>query len=57
LRQTRPVILLLNKQDLLANKIRNGVRLEDYFPDFTGYVLSDDESRKKLLNIVSHERN
>jgi hypothetical protein len=46
--QTIRVILLLNKQDLLAKKIKNGVRLEDYFPDFSGYVLSDVDSRKKL---------
>jgi hypothetical protein len=37
------VILFLNKQDLLAEKIRNGRRLEDYFPEYVGYTLAHAE--------------
>ncbi|CAF1242248.1 unnamed protein product [Adineta ricciae] len=37
------VILFLNKQDLLAEKIRCGRRLEDYFPEFAGYTISNAE--------------
>jgi hypothetical protein len=42
--QTKSVILLLNKQDLLVDKIKNGVRFENYFPDFARYVISTVES-------------
>lgn len=36
--RTISVILFLNKQDLLAEKIKAGKsRLEDYFPDFARY--------------------
>jgi hypothetical protein len=52
--ETTPVILILNKQDLLAKKIKNGVRLEDYFPDFAGYVFSGVDARKKHIRIFSH---
>ncbi len=52
--ETTPVILILNKQDLLAKKIKSGVRLEDYFPDFTGYVFSGLHARKKHMRILSH---
>ena len=38
------VILFLNKQDMLAEKIREGRhRLETYFPDFANYQLPMDE--------------
>ncbi|CAF0984318.1 unnamed protein product [Adineta steineri] len=37
------VILFLNKQDLLAEKIKTGRRLEDYFPEFARYVVSQGE--------------
>jgi hypothetical protein len=43
-----PVILLLNKQDLLAEKIQNGIRLEFYFPEFEDYVFSDINTCKIL---------
>ena len=36
--RTISVILFLNKQDLLAEKIRAGKsKLDDYFPDFSRY--------------------
>jgi hypothetical protein len=34
--QTKPVILLFNKQDLLAEKIKNGSRVEDYLREYYG---------------------
>ena len=35
-----PILLFLNKQDLLEDKIRAGRhKLEDYFPDFVHYVI------------------
>lgn len=37
------MILFLNKQDLLAEKIKAGKsKLEDYFPDFTRYQTPSD---------------
>ena len=34
------MILFLNKQDLLEEKIRSGKsRLEDYFPEFVHYMI------------------
>ncbi|CAF0746671.1 unnamed protein product [Didymodactylos carnosus] len=45
--RTISVILFLNKQDLLAEKIKSGrARLEDYFPDFSRYVVSQTEPDK-----------
>jgi guanine nucleotide-binding protein G(s) subunit alpha len=41
--RTISVILFLNKQDLLAEKIKNGRRLEEYFPEFARYVVSQGE--------------
>ena len=43
---TISVILFLNKQDLLAEKITSGRRLEDYFPEFARYVVSQGEQGK-----------
>ena len=41
--RTISVILFLNKQDLLAEKIRAGKsKLEDYFPDFSRYQTPGD---------------
>jgi GTPase SAR1 family protein len=34
--QTTSIILFLNKIDLFKEKIRNGIRLEKYFPDYSG---------------------
>ena len=40
---TISIILFLNKQDLLVEKIESGrAKLEDYFPDFLKYVLPPD---------------
>ncbi|CAF0957236.1 unnamed protein product [Adineta steineri] len=44
--RTVSVILFLNKQDLLAEKIKGGRRLADYFPEFAGYVLAQGEQGK-----------
>jgi len=44
--RTISVILFLNKQDLLAEKIKNGRRLENYFPEFARYVVSQGEPGK-----------
>lgn len=41
--RTISVILFLNKQDLLAEKIKAGKsRLEDYFEEFAGYQTPGD---------------
>lgn len=41
--KTISVILFLNKQDLLAEKIKTGrYKLEDYFPEFAAYQLPTD---------------
>lgn len=41
--KTISVILFLNKQDLLAEKIKLGKsRLEDWFPDFARYQMPQD---------------
>ncbi|XP_014665617.1 PREDICTED: guanine nucleotide-binding protein G(s) subunit alpha-like [Priapulus caudatus] len=43
--RTISVILFLNKQDLLAEKIKSGkTKLEDYFPDFSNYKTPPDAS-------------
>lgn len=41
--RTISVILFLNKQDMLAEKILAGKsKLEDYFPEYAGYMLPND---------------
>lgn len=45
--KTISVILFLNKQDLLAEKIKNGRRLEDHFPEYARYVVSHVDLGKK----------
>jgi len=53
--RTISVILFLNKQDLLAEKIMAGKsKLEDYFPDFTRYITpaeatSDNEENAEVV--------
>ncbi|XP_064641600.1 guanine nucleotide-binding protein G(s) subunit alpha isoform X2 [Lineus longissimus] len=43
--RTISVILFLNKQDLLAEKVKAGKsKIEDYFPDFTRYTTPQDAS-------------
>ncbi|CAF1286368.1 unnamed protein product [Rotaria magnacalcarata] len=41
--KTISVILFLNKQDLLAEKIKAGYRLDENFPEFAHYVISNVE--------------
>ncbi|CAF1289035.1 unnamed protein product [Rotaria sordida] len=48
--KTISVILFLNKQDLLAEKIKAGRRLEEYFPEFEHYVISHVELEKSEPN-------
>jgi hypothetical protein len=54
--RTISVILFLNKQDLLAEKIKNGRRLEDYFPEFARYVVSQGE-QGKLKSMKKNNQN
>lgn len=42
-------ILFLNKQDVLEEKISQGYRLEDYFPDFIDYDCSELEQSNPYL--------
>ncbi|CAF4492903.1 unnamed protein product, partial [Rotaria magnacalcarata] len=44
--KTISVILFLNKQDLLAEKIKAGYRLDENFPEFAHYVISNVELGK-----------
>ena len=45
--RTISVILFLNKQDLLAEKVKTGKsKIEDYFAEFARYT-TDGESSKK----------
>ena len=47
--RTISVILFLNKQDLLAEKIKAGKsRLEEYFPDFSRYQTPADATTEPL---------
>ena len=49
--KTISVILFLNKQDLLAEKIKTGRhKLEDYFPEFEGYQIPPDGWRLFVAN-------
>ena len=46
-------ILFLNKQDLLRDKIANGARMEDYYPEYADYqynAAEDSSSEDKNLN-------
>jgi len=44
--RTISVILFLNKQDLLAEKVlAEKSKIEDYFPDFARYTTPDDGER------------
>ena len=41
--RTISVILFLNKQDLLAEKVLAGKsKIEEYFPEFARYITPDD---------------
>lgn len=47
--RTISVILFLNKQDLLAEKIKaQKSKLEDYFPEFTNYQTPADGMRAHI---------
>ena len=47
--RTISVILFLNKQDLLAEKVKAGKsKIEDYFPDFERYTTDGKSSRTTL---------
>lgn len=37
------IIVFLNKQDIMEMKIRNGKRMEDYYPDFRDFKISANE--------------
>jgi hypothetical protein len=48
-----PVILLLNKQDMLAKKIKDGFSIETYFREYYGNRSPTEESGKNTsLSIV-----
>jgi len=44
--KTISVILFLNKQDLLAEKVMSGKKIEDYFSSYSRYQLPVDASRE-----------
>lgn len=47
--RTISVILFLNKQDLLADKVLAGKsKIEEYFPEFARYTTPDDGEQKSL---------
>lgn len=47
--RTISVILFLNKQDLLAEKVLAGKsKIEDYFPEFARYTTPDDGKISKF---------
>ena len=50
------MILFLNKQDLLAEKVKAGKsKIEDYFPDFSRYTTPADGKRfVAALQVVFH---
>ena len=50
--KTISVILFLNKQDLLAEKIKSGCRIEEYFPEYARYVVSNAELGISSLSIL-----
>ncbi|PIO37823.1 hypothetical protein AB205_0214040, partial [Aquarana catesbeiana] len=50
--RTISVILFLNKQDLLAEKVLAGKsKIEDYFPEFARYTTPDDVT-DSVINLV-----
>lgn len=52
--KTVSVILFLNKQDLLAEKIKSGRRIEEYFPEYAGYAVSNDELGNEEIPSIEH---
>lgn len=52
--RTISVILFLNKQDLLAEKVLAGKsKIEDYFPEFARYTTPDDGEGLIRLDVIS----
>lgn len=50
--RTISVILFLNKQDLLAEKVLAGKsKIEEYFPEFARYTTPDDGKRLPLISV------
>ena len=50
--RTISVILFLNKQDLLAEKVLAGKsKIEDYFPEFARYTTPDDGKRLTKMSV------
>lgn len=50
--RTISVILFLNKQDLLAEKVLAGKsKIEEYFPEFARYTTPDDGERLTLVSV------
>ncbi|CAG0884264.1 unnamed protein product [Cyprideis torosa] len=43
-------ILFLNKQDLLKEKLENGAKMEEYFPEFVTYELAPEDIDKNEEN-------
>ena len=53
--RTISVILFLNKQDLLAEKVLAGKsKIEDYFPEFARYTTPEDGTYGLLQLISAH---
>ncbi len=51
--RTISVILFLNKQDLLAEKVLAGKsKIEDYFPEFARYTTPDDGQWNRIISII-----
>lgn len=51
--RTISIILFLNKQDLLAEKVKLGKsKIEDYFPEFANYTTEGEQRYMKLLIVV-----
>lgn len=51
--RTISIILFLNKQDLLAEKVKAGKsKIEDYFPEYADYV-TDCEFAEQLAGLIS----
>lgn len=52
--RTISVILFLNKQDLLAEKVLAGKsKIDEYFPEFARYTTPDDGERLNLFQLTS----
>ena len=49
------IILFLNKQDILREKVDSGKQIEDYFPDFSSYR-PPQEGIGKILERVIHNK-